>query len=435
MDESVDIEFFDIDVECTILDAVEDFIFEFFRGHDAAFAVFIGTDIDLILIDFFLSDDEHIRHLLHFRLTYFVSNFLAAVIEEGTDAGIFEHLRDGFGVGDEGVGDGKDSDLDGSQPSGEDAGEVFDEDTDETLIGAEDGAMDDDGTCDGIIGGDVFELEAFGELEVELDGCALDLPPEGVGECDIDFWAVEGAIFRFEVVVDMILRESACEGVFGFIPEFDIAHEIVRSGGEVEFIGEIEEFIVICDDIEETADFAFDLFGGDEEVGVVLHELTDAGKARERAGEFVSMEDLTFGDAQGEFAVAMFMLLEEEHGIWAIHGLEAHGFFIDVEFEHSVLVMIPVSACFIEFSVVHEWVINFDIALSALNFRPIIMEFFVDCVPLRLPEDGAWGVGVHEEEVEFFTEFTVVTFFCFFLDGEVGVEFSFCRPDGTVDSL
>lgn len=51
----------------------------------------------------------------------------------------------------------------------------------------------------GGFGGHVLELEALGQLEVELDGCALVLPAEGVGDGDVDFGPVESAVAGVEL--------------------------------------------------------------------------------------------------------------------------------------------------------------------------------------------------------------------------------------------
>ena len=46
---------------------------------------------------------------------------------------------------------------------------------------------------------DVSEVEAFGELEVELNGGALDGSSEGVFDGDVDFGPVKGAVARVQL--------------------------------------------------------------------------------------------------------------------------------------------------------------------------------------------------------------------------------------------
>ena len=45
----------------------------------------------------------------------------------------------------------------------------------------------------------IEEVEPLRKLKVELNGSALDGPPEGVLDGDIDLWPIEGAIARVEL--------------------------------------------------------------------------------------------------------------------------------------------------------------------------------------------------------------------------------------------
>ena len=72
--------------------------------------------------------------------------------------------------------------------------------------------MDDDGARGGLVrvgcllGRAVLEVEALGELEVELDGRALERPAEGVANLDVDLGAVERAVARIELPLARVLR-------------------------------------------------------------------------------------------------------------------------------------------------------------------------------------------------------------------------------------
>ena len=60
--------------------------------------------------------------------------------------------------------------------------------------------MNDDGSRGGFIrilrifSGTIFQVETFGELEIELDGCALEGPPECISDGDIDLGSVKRTI-------------------------------------------------------------------------------------------------------------------------------------------------------------------------------------------------------------------------------------------------
>ena len=80
------------------------------------------------------------------------------------------------------LGDDDDARLLGSEPERERAGVVLDEDRDEALEAAEDGAVDDDGAVALVVLADVLEAEALGLLEVQLDRRALPLAADRVGD-------------------------------------------------------------------------------------------------------------------------------------------------------------------------------------------------------------------------------------------------------------
>ncbi len=69
---------------------------------------------------------------------------------------------------------------------------MLDEDAEEALDGAEEGAVDHDGLMQFAVFAFVGEIETGGEVEVELDGGELPEAAEDVDELDVDFGAVEG---------------------------------------------------------------------------------------------------------------------------------------------------------------------------------------------------------------------------------------------------
>ena len=78
--------------------------------------------------------------------------------------------------------------------------------SDKAIQTPKDRAVDHNGAsgwCIGVVGvvvwGAVLEVEALGELEVELVGRALEGALEGVADGDVDLWAVEGAVAGVEL--------------------------------------------------------------------------------------------------------------------------------------------------------------------------------------------------------------------------------------------
>jgi hypothetical protein len=78
-------------------------------------------------------------------------------------------------------------------------------------------------------------------------------------------------------------------------------------------------------------------------VRVVLLETTDTGETGESAGRFVAVENTEVGHADGELAVRAVAGGEDEAVRGAVHGLEGEGLLLDVELEHVVGVVLPVT--------------------------------------------------------------------------------------------
>ena len=101
---------------------------------------------------------------------------------------------------------------------------MLSDDSNEALERSQDRAVDDDRARGGLVRVScllrraVLEVEALGELEVELDGCTLEGALEGVADCDVDLGAVEGAVARVELPLGGVeFVEGAGELLWGDI--------------------------------------------------------------------------------------------------------------------------------------------------------------------------------------------------------------------------
>ena len=90
-----------------------------------------------------------------------------------------------------------------------------------------------------------------------------------------------------------------------------------------------------------------------EDMRVVLDESPHAGQARERAGRLVTVEDTELGHTDGKLLVTTVARVEDEAVTGAVHWLERPFVFLDVEGEHVVLVVLPVSGSLPELAVEH----------------------------------------------------------------------------------
>lgn len=294
--------------------------------------------------------------------------------------------------------DGHDEYLSRGQPERPLARKVLRDDPDEALQTPEDRAVDHDGArrraarvgsgC--FVRGAVLEVEALGELEVELDGRALERAAEGVPNLDVDLGAVERAVARVQFPlarVELVQRlrqlleeegwRSAMyvhvrEGIkedeeketktycLGLVPGLDVPKVVLRAGGKLEGELEAEEAIDVLHEIEERRDLLLDLRGHAEDVRVVLHEATDAREAGECARRLVPVEDAELSHTDGQLLVRAVARVENEAVAGAVHRLQSPLLLLDVEREHVVLVVLPVAGRLPQFRVVHVRRDNYD---------------------------------------------------------------------------
>ena len=118
--------------------------------------------------------------------------FWLRAVEFDAEAGGFEALLHALCVVEVLFADGHEADLHGREPEGEGSGVVLDEDAEEALDGAEQRAVDHDGLVALAVFADVLELEALGQVEVELNGGELPQAAQHVDELDVDLGTVEG---------------------------------------------------------------------------------------------------------------------------------------------------------------------------------------------------------------------------------------------------
>src|SRR6185369_9052628 len=101
----------------------------------------------------------------------------------------------------------------------------LDHDRDESFEAAEDGAMDDNRHVFTVIGTDILQAETLWKLVIQLDRSALPFAPDGIGDIEIDFRPIEGAVTFIQGVTLPGLVQSGFELAFCRVPGFDFTQE------------------------------------------------------------------------------------------------------------------------------------------------------------------------------------------------------------------
>src|ERR1700675_4924094 len=108
--------------------------------------------------------------------------------------------------------------LYGREPNRERSGVVFDQDAEEALDRAVEGAVDHERLFAGTVFGYVFEIEALRQVEVELHGRELPQAPDGVDQLDVDLRAIERGFSGDGLVFDVQQLQNFLERVGRHIP-------------------------------------------------------------------------------------------------------------------------------------------------------------------------------------------------------------------------
>mmetsp|Transcript_9567 Transcript_9567/g.20380 ORF Transcript_9567/g.20380 Transcript_9567/m.20380 type:complete len:233 (-) Transcript_9567:1491-2189(-) len=178
--------------------------------------------------------------VLHLLLAHYAHDGglgLLGVTDELRDGGATIHLRadtcpghglgHGLGIGRDLIVEGEEANLCGCHPQGEGARVVLNQDAEEALDGAKDGAVDHDGALLGVLAVNVLHVKPLGQVVVQLDGGTLPLAPDGVLDLDVDLGAVESTTASVHGVVPALALQGLHQSALGNGPEVLIPHTLL----------------------------------------------------------------------------------------------------------------------------------------------------------------------------------------------------------------
>ena len=86
---------------------------------------------------------------------------------------------------------------------------------------------------------------------------------------------------------------------------------------------------------------------------VVLHEPSDPRQSRQRTGCLVPMDNTKLGHPDRKLLVASIPRVKDDTMPGTIHRFQSPLLLLNIECEHVVLVVLPMSGSFPEFAIVH----------------------------------------------------------------------------------
>ena len=198
------------------------------------------------------------------------------------------------------------------------------EHAEEPLDGAEQRAVDHDGSVLGAVRAGVLEVEALGEVEVELDGRHLPGAAQRVLDLDGDLGPVERSTPGIGHEVESGLSRNLCEGVGRDLPGLVVADGLLgipRRQLQVEVVE-----TVIAEQIEhegqQRAQFVAHLLTSAVDVCVVLSEPSGAGQSVDHTRLLVAVDSAELEEAQREFAIRASTRIEDQVVHRTVHRLQ-----------------------------------------------------------------------------------------------------------------
>jgi hypothetical protein len=178
-------------------------------------------------------------------LAYFIRDLLVAQVSFDPKPLISQRFRHVPGVVGLCVGDAGHHHLHRRQPHWQRAGVLLDQDADEALEAADDGAVQHDGAMPRAVFADVFGVQPLGHVRVHLDGAALPLAAQRVLQGVFDLGAVERALAR--QVGEFAARRAQAVGQrgLGLVPAFLTAD--ARLGARRQLVDDVAEAEVLVD--------------------------------------------------------------------------------------------------------------------------------------------------------------------------------------------
>ena len=194
------------------------------------------------------------------------------------------------------------------QPQRELAGVMLDEDADEPLERAEDGAVEHHRAVLLAVLADIGGVEPVGQHAVGLDGADLPGAADRVGQMEFELGRIEGALARQFLPAILLGRpargdDRVAKLGLGLVPHRVGAEALVGAKRQLDRV--IVEAEVLVDAVEQVAEalhLADDLVLAAEDVGVVLGELADPHDAVERAVRLVAVAAAELGQSDRQLA-------------------------------------------------------------------------------------------------------------------------------------
>ena len=294
-----------------------------------------------------------------------------------------------------------------------------------------------------VVGAHVFQLEAFREVVVHLDGTQLPAAADGVFHHEVELRAVESGFAVFHHGGQAFLGGRLDDGGFGLLPVLvgaDVlaAVNLVAQRHLGRELVELQRAENVKHDVDDLAELFLELVGTAEEVGVVLRKAADAGQAVQLTALLVTVHSAEFREAERQVAVRTGLRLVDLAVVRAVHRFEQ----VLLPFlrggdgtERVLAVFGPVAGGDVEFLVADVRGDHLQVAVVLLDLAQELLQPLAQRGALGQPERKTHTHFRREgEEFHLLAEFAVVALLGFLEHGQVFVEHALLGEGDAVDA-
>src|SRR6266513_4048457 len=268
-------------------------------------------------------DDEHVARLPLLRFLDAVAQVPGLLVDVHAEIVRTQLLRDVARVVEGRFADRDDRDLLPVEPQREIPRVVLDEAPDEALETPEENAVDHHRALTLALLVHERDVEALGQVEVDLDRRTLPLAPDRVVDLDVDLRRIEDTAALVELVRDVACAERRPQRLFGLVPELVGPEPLLGTRREIDrWVRVAEDAQELEREIEDFPDLVLRLLPRAEDVRVVLCETADAEHPVKRAPTLVPIDGAELADAQRKVAVRVDLRLKDLDVARAVHRLD-----------------------------------------------------------------------------------------------------------------
>ena len=174
---------------------------------------------------------------------------------------------------------------------------------------------------------------------------------------------------------------------------------------------------------------------GAKDVAIVLGEGPHTHDAVQAARGFIAVALAKFAKAQGQVAVTLDALVEDDDVPGAVHRLQGEVAFLGLGDKHVLAVFVPVPGFLPQALVQDLRRFDFLVAVVAVDTAHVLLDLLPQHPTLGMPKHGAGGMFVDVEQIEFAAQLAVVPLLGFFQHGQVLLQIFFAGPSRAVNPL